>query len=137
MGKLIVVAIIGVIGYVWFQGGQRKPPPPVQAADPVAEITARLKAEQERLRAEEDARGRNSQPAVSAPAPVAKNWQLSNAPAGDPCATARNNVQVTGDWMRQGGTVYEKGSGRTLSENQSFDAAARNRQFIEDNCRRR
>lgn len=146
MGKVVGLVVVAVIAFAYFHsGGSRKPAQPVQAADPLADMQARLKAEQERLRAEEDERSRNARAPEPAPAAAPKNWQFSDRgaviPAGssglDDCARARNNVAVTSDWMRQGGTVYEKGSGKTLSQNESFDAAARNRQFIEDNCRGR
>lgn len=145
MGKIVGLVVVAIIAFAYFHSGPRRAPQPAQAADPIADMQARLKAEQARLHAEDEARGKASRP-VSAPAPrpAGPNWQAQNQtlPAfpsspGDDCARARNNVEVTSQWMNQGGTVYEKGSGKTLSENQSFDAAARNRQFLEDNCRGR
>ncbi len=145
MGKLVFIVIVATVGYAWFKGWIFAPQRQQQvvAPDPVADRAARLAAERERRHAEQDAAAKNWQPNAPTAAP-AKSWQ-SPAPArgavvsshDEECAKARNNVQVTSDWMRQGGSVYEKGTNKTLSENASFDAAARSRQFIEDNCRGR
>ena len=149
MGKIVGLVVVAIIAFAYFHSGPRRAPQPAQAADPIADMQARLKAEQARLHAEDEARGKASRPPASAPAarPVGPNWQAQNqtipafpgaasSPVDD-CTKARNNVQVTSQWMNQGGTVYEKGSGKVLNQNESFDAAARNRQFIEDNCRGR
>jgi hypothetical protein len=55
--------------------------------------------------------------------------------SADQCARARKNVQEMQSWMRSGGSVVEVKSHKKLNENQTFDALARNRQFVEDNCR--
>jgi hypothetical protein len=151
MGKAIVLVILGGVGFAWYNGwlfAPRKAQQQTQALDPLADRAARLKAEQDRIYAEESARPQSVKPqATPAGIGVAPTGQIPRHPwqsAGSGpapgsregnCATARNNVQVTGDWMRQGGTVHEKGSKKRLSENDSFDAAARNRQYVEENCR--
>lgn len=138
MGKVLMIALVAGIGYAAYQGmfSGKKQPQPARVSDPVADMAARLKAEQERLRAEEDARAKNWQPVTTPPAAPARTVVTGSSQEQD-CAKARNNVQVTGDWMRQGGTVYDKNAGKKLSQNETFDAAARNRQYLEDNCRGR
>jgi hypothetical protein len=53
----------------------------------------------------------------------------------DDCARARHNVQQMQGWMSQGGTMHNVTEGKKMSENETFDALAKNRQFIESNCR--
>ena len=144
MGKLVFIVIVATVGYAWYKGWIFAPKPPQQvvAPDPAADRAARLAAQRERDHAEQAAALKNWQPNAPAATP-ASSWQTPAARGAvassrdEECARARNNLQVTSDWMRGGGTVVEKGTNKSLSENASFDAAARNRQFIEDNCRGR
>jgi hypothetical protein len=149
MGKLLLIVIAAGVGVVLFKGVLFAPPKPEVVAapvDPLAERAARLAAERERLLAEEAAREKNWQPHLAPTAPAARPARSWQSAGGGParsgatpqdCTQARSNVNVTSDWMRQGGQVRDTGTGKRLSENETFDAAARNRQYVEDNCRGR
>jgi hypothetical protein len=134
MRKLVFIASVVSVGYaVLLKGGFLAPPPPQEmvVTEPLADRAARLAAEQERIYAEQAAVARNWQPRQFSERGAAVSTLDAN------CATARHNVNVTGNWMRKGGAVYEEGTNKRYNENESFDAAARNRQYIEDNCRGR
>jgi hypothetical protein len=128
MRKLLVIAVVLAVGYAWqkdrikeFIDSQKAGFDDAQAERSSAAEEARA----QRVREQEEA----FRTPAAAPQPAARSTLAAD------CERARNNVQQAGQWMQQGGTLVEKNSRQRLSENESFDAAARNRQFIEDNCR--
>jgi hypothetical protein len=156
MGKLLLIAIALGLGVALAKVTIFAPTKPQAVAapvDPLADQAARLAAERERLHAEDVARAKNWQPHLESAAPPRGQArpQTRQHAAGGPaaagarpsgavpqsCEQARNNVNVTSDWMRQGGQVRDTGTNKRLSENETFDAASRNRQYVEDNCRGR
>jgi hypothetical protein len=82
-------------------------------------------------------------PPKPAPAAPANVWPVHRPPepvargpsASENCARARRNVQEMQGWMSQGGSMQNVTQGKKMSENETFDALARNRQYIESNCR--
>ena len=147
MSKLVVTAILAIVGWAWYQGlifAPRKPPPqPVQAADPLADMAERLKAEQERLRAEEDARGRNSQPQAAPAAaayskgPSRDEW-MRDAARRMACSQAQNNVRELEQAAKSGSHVAEfarEGGAKVLGPAHIPAALAENRKAVEEYCK--
>ena len=138
MQKAFIVGFILFVGYAWHKGWideffetQKYK----QAKEKAEQVSAEARRQTERRAGSEPQQPQGAVWAIQQPTLVPHSVQARNL--ADDCARVRKNIQAGQQWMQQGGVVVQIPSERTLNQNQSFDMVAKNRQFLEDNCKGR
>jgi hypothetical protein len=138
---MVLVALAGS-AYVWNKGWIQNLAGDSGAGAEVAQVRGSRPVQPVEQPNQNWQTGSSSGPASGAPSmpgfATPPNFKQGGSSSLDEqCRRARANVEVAQSWMKDGGQVYVKGSGKKLNETDTFDAVAKNRQFIEENCRNR